>query len=857
MEQKDFIVDRYSHYFSVLPITAMARKAVVDFMTTLIEHQLTKKRGKWSMEPSCVYAAKDYARGRYHLHINCYDEFMLFLENYRITESDLTITQHGLYEPVKVDITVTKEGFVPYETQLPIIDHCLTVGPQAAVTSQPGSGKAQTLSSRIRVPGGWSTMGQMQVGMQVVTRDGSATEVVGVFPQGVTRVYRVTFADGRYTDVNPEHLWQVRLRSNEGEQVLDTEELKRRLYAGNDRARRITVPLIEPEEGIELSYPVHPYLLGVILGDGRVDQYSVQISKPDTELRELIEPHLPEGTLISELVSSEGMTFSIVNEKRKAGRNPINAAMRELGLAEVRSMDKFIPADYLEGSREQRLALLQGLMDTDGTVSKTNVSFSSSSRTLTEAVQYLVRSLGGIARLSTRTPTYTYKGEKFAGLTDYRLSIRHPRPWELFRLTRKRELARPTQYSDTLRLRIDSIVELEPEPTQCIMVAHESHLYVTDDFIVTHNTAMLQFVAARMGVRMAVRSLGGYAGRWAEAWKDYHGWEEKKDFLLCCGAKALRKLIKEMREGKWTELKAIYISNGAVRDLIKDKDTSKHDLECGGMFDVGKLYEELGVGLLGVDEAHKEMHSNFIADLYTNVPVRICLTATLIPRDNFTAKIYEMYLPERLRKDMGALRVYVDVIEVMYNLKHPRKFDRVIKQTVYSHNEFERHLMKDKETLERYMEAFYNYVIRTWLSERVYETKAVFFCGLVDMGAALCAYFKRRLPDIRVAQFNAGDDYDVLDINDLIFTTALKAGTAVDIQDLSRIYNAISIDAPNTLVQIVGRLRYREHLVKEGFHFHQFVCIDIPKQMAYQKNRRQLLRPRVKSIREIPLGALI
>lgn len=511
MEQKDFIVDRYSHYFSVLPITAMARKAVVDFMTTLIEHQLTKKRGKWSMEPSCVYAAKDYARGRYHLHINCYDEFILFLENYRITEADLTVTQHGLYEPVKVDITVTKEGFVPYETQLPIIDHCLTVGPQAAVTSQPGSGK----------------------------------------------------------------------------------------------------------------------------------------------------------------------------------------------------------------------------------------------------------------------------------------------------------------------------------------------------------TAMLQFVAAQMGVRMAVRSLGGYAGRWAEAWKDYHGWEEKKDFLLCCGAKALRKLIKEMREGKWTELKAIYISNGAVRDLIKDKDTPKHDLECGGMFDVGKLYEELGVGLLGVDEAHKEMHSNFIADLYTNVPVRICLTATLIPRDNFTAKIYEMYLPERLRKDMGALRVYVDVIEVMYNLKHPRKFDRVIKQTVYSHNEFERYLMKDKETLERYMDAFYNYVIRTWLSERVYETKAVFFCGLVDMGAALCAYFKRRLPDIRVAQFNAGDDYDVLDINDLIFTTALKAGTAVDIQDLSRIYNAISIDAPNTLVQIVGRLRYREHLVKEGFHFHQFVCIDIPKQMAYQKNRRQLLRPRVKSIREVPLGALI
>lgn len=858
MEYIDFEIDKYSHYFRVLPVSAMARRAVVDYMSTLIEHTLTKKRGRWSMTPDCVYAAKDVTRGRYHLHINGYEDFLLHLEKYRINMDTIEVTEHKLYKPVKVDIKLLPK-WIARETQRPVIQYCTTAEIQAAVTAQTGGGKAQTLDSLLRIPGGWKRMGDIAVGDDVISRDGTPTKVTGVFPQGLTKVYRVTFADGRYVDVNPEHLWSIRIIHTEGEQVVTTEDIRRRLALNNSRAKKITVPLIEPEEGTYVPHSLDPYLLGVILGDGNISHVGVTVSKPDTELRELVTATLPVTAAVSEHPSTDGMSFGIVCADG-VGRNPVAAALRGFGLMGTVSETKFIPQEYLEGTREQRLALVQGLLDTDGTVNdRGTVSFSSTSKSLAEGMQYLIRSLGGIAKITTRIPKYRYNDKVQFGKTDYRVHIRYPRPNELFRLTRKRELARDTQYTERLRLRIVSVEPQVMQETQCIMVDHPEHLYVTNDFTVTHNTFMLMAAAAARGERFGVRAPGGMSSQWEKAFIDYLGLKkEDGDYVMCNGAKALRKLIKEIRTtDKHKNLKAVFISNGAIRDLIKFMDTPEHDGECGGLFHPANLYETLGLGLIGVDEAHKEMHSNFVADLYTHCPLRIALTATLIPRDAFSAKKYELYLPQRTRRDLGALRIYVDLTEVLYNLAKPDKFRRVIKQSVYSHNEFERTIMQDKETLNRYMDALYKYVVNTWLGERVYETKAIFYCGLVDMGTVFTQYFAKRLPDMRVVQYNAGDPYDVLLDNDMIFSTAIKAGTAVDIPDLSRVYNAISIDSPNTLVQILGRLRYHEHLEADGFHFHQFCCLDIPKQMGYKTNRKTLLTPRVKSIREVPLGKLI
>lgn len=383
----------------------------------------------------------------------------------------------------------------PLKHQAAFFDHYERVTPQFLLNGYTlgmgtGTGKAQVLSAKIRIPGGWSTMGEMQVGTKIITPSGDTTSVIGVFPQGVTRVYRVHFSDGRYSDVNPEHLWSIRIKNYRKEMVVTTEELRQRLEKGNQDSKRLTVPLIAAEVGEEKSFPIHPYLLGVILGDGHIGENSVQISKFGEGLRERIASVLPEGTMISEIPSSYGLTFSIIKEPGTK-RNEMMKQLREIGLTGKLSDEKFIPEEYLEGSKSQRIALLQGLLDTDGTVEKDQsyISFSSTSKNLSEGVQYLVRSLGGIAKISQRVPHFTYKDERKEGKTDYRVSIRHKFPEELFSLERKRRLAeRDNQYREHLRLRITDIEEIAPEETQCIMIDHPEHLYVTDDFIVTHNT---------------------------------------------------------------------------------------------------------------------------------------------------------------------------------------------------------------------------------------------------------------------------------------------------------------------------------------------------------------------------------
>lgn len=356
------------------------------------------------------------------------------------------------------------------------------------LSARPGTGKAQPLDAPIRIPGGWSTMGEMQVGTKVIAKDGSVTEVTGVFPQGEKPIYRVTFADGRSAECCGEHLWTVRLHgysSMGGMRVLDTAAIADRLVSSEDP--RVHVPLIDPEVRPEKVLPIDPYALGVLIGDGCLRWGRVNISTPDQFIVDELKRILPAELKIEHIADYD---YKIIGKDDSV--NSYLMAVRELGLAEKLSIDKFIPPDYLDGSIGQRIALLQGLMDTDGTADQAAcTSYSTSSKQLAEDVQRLVWSLGGIARITSRVPHYTYNGERREGKLAYRVWIRYRKPSELFRLPRKRLLTNDNgQYVDSLMLRIVAIEPIGMKTAQCIMVAHPDHLYVTSNYIATHNTIM-------------------------------------------------------------------------------------------------------------------------------------------------------------------------------------------------------------------------------------------------------------------------------------------------------------------------------------------------------------------------------
>lgn len=390
-------------------------------------------------------------------------------------------------------------------------------------------GKDQPLSAKIKIPGGWTTMGEIKVGDTVTAWDGSPTKVTGVYPQGIKKVYRVHFGDGRYTEVGGGHLWKVynifgskTSRTDRGKEVRTQEEVEANrwsvittqdiidLKARGNVGKWLYVPLCEPEDTEPKVFKIHPYVLGVILGDGGLTSGMVKISKPNQqELFDKVQSLLSEDLECRWEASNRCFNICYkgatgLGEKREH----IRKELIQNGLMGLKSHEKFIPKEYLHGSRQQRLDLLQGLLDTDGTISKVgqlsksngkvtnqtcgSVSFCSTSEKLALGVQYLVRSLGGIAKMSIRNPFFTYKGERKPGRKAYQVNIRYPRTEELFSIPHKASRVGNNQYSATLKLRIKDIEERPAEPTQCIAIDHPDHLYITDDFIVTHNTSILR-----------------------------------------------------------------------------------------------------------------------------------------------------------------------------------------------------------------------------------------------------------------------------------------------------------------------------------------------------------------------------
>lgn len=367
----------------------------------------------------------------------------------------------------------------------------LLVSPRMILGDDTGLGKAQPVYAKVLTPVGWRAIGDLQVGDAVMGADGRPTKVIGVYPQGRKQLFRVTMSDGSSTECCDEHLWTVRTgntrRSGDGWRTFS---LKHIMSLGLKRQRNSTglrwsIPVVEPIQFRAKQLPVDPYLLGVLLGDGSMPG-TVAISNGDPELFELVGTKLPQDCKFGK-PKADGLTVSLVG--RPGVRNSLASGLIELGLMHKNWANKFIPRQYLMASVEQRVQLLRGLMDTDGFVSKDGkiTQFYSSNLTLVHDFVHLVRSLGGVAKVKSKTPILSGKSKAKRGRLAYTVTISLPNDVVPFALPRKVARWVPrTKYFPARR-----ISKIEPVPAaqcRCIRVAARDSLYVTDDFIVTHNT---------------------------------------------------------------------------------------------------------------------------------------------------------------------------------------------------------------------------------------------------------------------------------------------------------------------------------------------------------------------------------
>ena len=370
----------------------------------------------------------------------------------------------------------------------------------------PGTGKAQPLYSKVLTPNGFIKMGDIKVGDIVVTPSGANAKVLGVFPQGVKSIYEIKFKDGGKCRCSDEHLWKVQTRQDRLRKEYRIIQLKDMLdnvvcEEHGDIRSNYSVELVRNIDFAEKTFFIKPYTLGALLGDGSFTGKhgkSIGFTTADAEIINKMISELPEGLQWNHTTSTirpYQYRIAKANTSETAITNRIKyiEELQRLGLFGVYSDTKFIPKEYLTASYEQRLELLRGLLDTDGTIStKGEIRFTTASAQLAEDVMELIRSLGGVSYHTVKPSAYkNVFGEKVLCKPSHSITVSFSSEIIPFGLQRKINRLTPNR---KLKRYIESIEYVGEEECQCIYIDHPDHLYITDDYIVTHNTTVARII---------------------------------------------------------------------------------------------------------------------------------------------------------------------------------------------------------------------------------------------------------------------------------------------------------------------------------------------------------------------------
>jgi phosphate starvation-inducible protein PhoH/intein/homing endonuclease len=345
-----------------------------------------------------------------------------------------------------------------------------------------GSGKALTLQSKLFTKNGPITMGQVKIGDEIANPDGNFSKVLAVYPQGKKQVFRVHFSNNTYIDCCEEHLWSINQDGKKNKIVVNTKYILE-YYRRHDRKRILSIECTKPVNFNRKQYIIDPYLMGIILSEGSLTNANLVFTTCEKEILTRISNTIDNKYCIK---TKGEIDHRIVRKSKSFHTNLYKTELRSLGLWGKYAYEKHIPQEYKYGSVDQRIALLQGLMDGDGTVSKSgSVSYSTTSYLLAKDLSELVYSLGGTTRIKSKQGALKNDGCRHR--VSYRLHIALPNDISVFFLDRKIKRIIPrTKYLP--KLYVDRVEILGYEEMQCITVDHKDSLYLTDNYTPTHNT---------------------------------------------------------------------------------------------------------------------------------------------------------------------------------------------------------------------------------------------------------------------------------------------------------------------------------------------------------------------------------
>ena len=370
------------------------------------------------------------------------------------------------------------------------------------------SGKCQYINQYVYTPNGKTHIGDIKVGDYVIDRLGNPTKVLGVYPQGEKECYRITFHDGSSTICSKSHLWSYTTKKcvSNGNLTVYTstlEDIMKELDKFKDRktmherACRFRFPLAKCVKFKSREVKIDPYLLGLLLGDGCFSESNSGIifTNAEDELHEYIKNILPIYDMSYIYVPKNNTHCAYGRLQNKCGvhgKLPLRKLLEEYGLFGKKSAEKFVPEDYKYNSEEVRLNILAGLLNTDGSVhikNRPSIEFYSNSKQLVDDVAEIARSLGLFCNTDVEVDTHKANPH-------YRCTILVKEKLYILLSEKHKSRLNLNSTKDKKWRLIKSIEYVGKKECQCIYVDNQEHLYLTDDFIVTHNTVscILSFV---------------------------------------------------------------------------------------------------------------------------------------------------------------------------------------------------------------------------------------------------------------------------------------------------------------------------------------------------------------------------
>ena len=366
-----------------------------------------------------------------------------------------------------------------------------------------GGSKGFCVNELVLTPFGFKEIGKLKIGSNICSTDGTVQQVINKVENGVIDFYRLTFADGTWIDCDYSHIWlgwdkegrKIKNKDTCGESGMKKWATKDIYTKFKKTNRAITIPLTEPVvfnvagslygSGNFVKRDLDPYTLGVILGDGCITGKSVSFYTPDHSISDRIKKKYDLSYYKHKTKENQG-NYTFIGKKGKE----VKEYLKTIKLMGKYSHNKFIPKIYLHGSIQERWDLLNGLMDTDGYADADGDSFySTSSEQLSKDITYLARSLGCfVTNTVSENPFYTdVNGDKVYCRPSYKSRIKSKTPEKLFFLKRKRERV-ISKIHQSYGNKIINIEKIEQKNSICITVSNPNSLFITKNFLVTHNS---------------------------------------------------------------------------------------------------------------------------------------------------------------------------------------------------------------------------------------------------------------------------------------------------------------------------------------------------------------------------------